>query len=533
MTARSWSRVAGGVLVLLSGLLFACAPRDSASAAQPELWFYYGVNLTDASAMPELVRVWTRAARAGYRRVVLADPKLARLGHDQGLGAAVAQVRAVADSLGLAVIPIAFQVGRSDLMLAGAPDLVEALPVRDAPFLVKGGVAVPEAEPWLVVPPEPAQRDPGLDWRDGIGTLTDPAGRVRGRFDVRVAPQRAYRIVARVRTEGYDGRLAIHVLDGERDRSMAKSLRLEKTQDWTELSVPFNSLESSRVQVWFGTWDRGRGTARFSAFRIEPAGPVNVVRRPSTPFGLRHAETGAALVEGRDYDVVRDPLLGRSPRPGSFDAWHEPPAIHTHLADGTRLLASWHQAAVVYGKQVTCCVSEPAVRERLRAEAVELTRAFGRGRVLMMFDEIRALNRDPSCLAKKKDAGAVLAEAARVCASYLPGDTLYVWNDMFDPFQNAVRDYALVRGDLAGSWEGLDRAVRVVDWNGAHRDASLRFFERKGHGLVIAGYYDGPVDAVADWMKSAEGVSGVEAVMYTTWLDHYDDLEAFARAVRR
>jgi len=188
---------------------------------------------------------------------------------------------------------------------------------------------------------------------------------------------------------------------------------------------------------------------------------------------------------------------------------------------------------VVYGKQVTCCVSEPLVVDRLHDEARAVSRAFGRGRALMMFDEIRALNRDPACLARRLDAGALLAATARACTSFLPDDTLYVWNDMFDPFHNAVAGYGLVRGDLAGSWEGLERRVRVVDWNGAGRDASLRFFERQGHGLVIAGYYDGPVELVRDWLRSAREVSGVEAVMYTTWLGRYDDLEAFARACRR
>jgi hypothetical protein len=383
------------------------------------------------------------------------------------------------------------------------------------------------------MPPKPAQLDRGGEWDGEIGRVRDPAGRARGRFDVRVAPQRAYRVVVRVRTRDFDGRVAVHVLAGERDLSMSRGLRAERTQDWTECSIPFNSLEYSSVQVWFGAWERARGTAEFAEFRIEPVGPANVVRRPSTPFELRHTGTGAALVEGRDYDTVRDSLLGRSPRPGAFDAWHLAPAIHTRLADGTRLTASWHHAAVVYGKQVTCCVSEPAVLDRLAEEAGALTRAFGHGRALMMFDEIRALNRDPACVARRLDAGALLAEAARTCTSFLPDDTLYVWNDMFDPFHNAVANYGLVRGDLAGSWEGLARRVRVVDWNGAKRDASLRFFERQGHALVIAGYYDGPVESVADWLKSARDVSDVEAIMYTTWLNRYDDLEAFARAVRR
>lgn len=522
--------------VLIAGVWVALLAGCSAappSSSPPELWFYYGVDLGDAGRMPELERVWTRAARAGYRRVVLADPELARLPRDSSLLAPIARVRRLGDSLGLEVIPIVFQVGRSDLMLEDAPDLVEALPVRDAAFVVKDGVATPVPESWLRMSERPSKLDAGVEWSNGTARIRDPRGRVRGRFDVRVTPFHVYRVVLRVKTQEFDGRLAVHVLDGDRDRSMSRGLKAERTQDWTEVSVPFNSLESARVQVWFGAWERGRGTAEIADFRIEPIGPLNVVRRPSTPFELHHAETGAALVEGRDADVVRDSLLGRSPRPGAFDAWHAPPVIRTHLADGTRLLASWHHAAVVYGKQVTCCVSEPAVVERLRLEAAAIRRAFGGGRAFMMFDEIRALNRDPACIAQGRDAGGVLAAAVGQCSSFLPEDTLYVWNDMFDPFHNAVPNYALVRGDLAGAWEGLERRVRVVNWNAGHREASLRFFDRGGHGQVIAGYYDGPVEAVREWLRSARDVRGVEAVMYTTWLGRYDDLEAFAAAVQR
>jgi hypothetical protein len=119
------------------------------------------------------------------------------------------------------------------------------------------------------------------------------------------------------------------------------------------------------------------------------------------------------------------------------------------------------------------------------------------------------------------------------CAGYLPGDTLYVWNDMFDPYHNAVPDFFLVRGDLAGAWDGLAPSVGVVNWNGDHAHESLRFFADRKHPQVIAGYYDGAPESVRAWMEAAGGVPNIGAVMYTTWEDRYDDLEAFAAAVRR
>ena len=102
---------------------------------------------------------------------------------------------------------------------------------------------------------------------------------------------------------------------------------------------------------------------------------------------------------------------------------------------------------------------------------------------------------------------------------------------MFDPHHNAVDNYYLVNGSLAGAWEGLAGDVVVVNWNFGKREESLRFFSRRGHRQVIAGYYDGPPDQIRDWLDAARGVPGVVGVLYTTWRQDYSQLEAFARIV--
>ena len=56
-----------------------------------------------------------------------------------------------------------------------------------------------------------------------------------------------------------------------------------------------------------------------------------------------------------------------------------------------------------------------------------------------------------------------------------------VWNDMFDPFHNAVKGpYYLVNGPWSGSWEGLSKDVLVMNWNHGKRDQSLKFFADRG-----------------------------------------------------
>ena len=86
----------------------------------------------------------------------------------------------------------------------------------------------------------------------------------------------------------------------------------------------------------------------------------------------------------------------------------------------------------------------------------------------------------------------MLAENVRACSDLLKPATAYVWNDMFDPFHNAVKGpYYLVNGPWTGSWEGLDKDVVIVNWNYGKRDESLKFFADRGHRQLIAGYYDG------------------------------------------
>lgn len=525
------------VLVALGGLWWARTSHDPGGAAwtgpPPELWFYQGVNLTDEHIVEHLAPVWKRARAAGYRRVLLADSKFGRLGDmNPSYFDNARRLCAFADSIGLAIVPALFQIGRSNPTLAGNPNLAEGLPVVGARFQVHAGVAQLVADPPVAFPERPA----GHDWE--VGVLAHDAAihgnRLRARwwYDLTVHPYRCYRISAVIRSLSFHGRPFIRVVGDGVEIHQMKSLGVEHDQDWTEHDLVFNTLEHSKIRVYFGLWHHSRGRIDFRDWKIEEIGPVNVLRRAGAPFRLWDEASGRPLVEGRDYQPVADTLLGRRPWVGQFEEWHAPPVIRTSLPEGTWLRGSWQHAAIVYDRQVSLCLAEPETFARLEDEAKRVRALWGPGRYLMAFDEIRALGRDSSCVRTGLTPGQILAQAAHACASFLPHDTLYVWSDMFDPFHNAVRDYFLVAGDLAGSWKGLDSTVTVVNWNAARARPSLEFFASQGHHQVIAGYYDGKPRDVHDWIRAAGGVRGVEAIMYTTWNDHYDDLEVFADRVR-
>ena len=113
-----------------------------------------------------------------------------------------------------------------------------------------------------------------------------------------------------------------------------------------------------------------------------------------------------------------------------------------------------------------------------------------------------------------------------------PGGRIFVWSDMFDPNHNAHDDYYLVRGTLAGSWEGLDKDVNIVPWYFGKRAESLKFFADRGHRQVIAGYYDARPEQIRDWLAAAANVPAVTGIMYTTWQHKFADLEKFLSAAQ-
>ena len=66
---------------------------------------------------------------------------------------------------------------------------------------------------------------------------------------------------------------------------------------------------------------------------------------------------------------------------------------------------------------------------------------------------------------------------------------------------------------------GLDKDVVVVNWNSNpdKRVESLKHFADLGCRQILAGYYDGPVDAIRDWLDDSQQATGVIGAMYTTW----------------
>jgi hypothetical protein len=193
---------------------------------------------------------------------------------------------------------------------------------------------------------------------------------------------------------------------------------------------------------------------------------------------------------------------------------------------------------IVHGFQVMCCISEPKTYDLLRDQARRVNELFKPAAFFMSHDEIRVGNWCRACRDRGLSPGAQLADNVKRCVGILkdvaPTAEVVVWSDMFDPHHNAAGSrYYLVDGDLAGSWEGLDKSVIIANWNGGKAAASLKWFADRGHRQIIAGYYDADdLSGFTKWHQAARGVPGVVGFMYTTWDNKYGLLEEYGKAIK-
>jgi hypothetical protein len=523
-----------GVAVLL-----ACRPGHAGEPPARPLWLYVSQNLWVDANIEALERLFGRAGRAGYTHVLLADSKFAKLGDmDARYFRNVERVKRAAAANDLEIVPALFSIGYSNDLLWHDPNLIEGLPVTNALFVVRGGVARLQPDPAPVLRGGDMADLKLWGWKDdnmiadgGAVRVSDPKG-ANARISQKLAltPFRQYHLKVRVKTRDFRGTPEVKLLVDNRALNF-NPLRARPTQEWTLHHVVFNSLANREAQLYLGCWGGDTGSLWWDDAELEEVGLLNVIRRDGAPLTVR-TEDGTTLVEGRDFEPVKDPKMGNDPWNGAYDVYHEPPVITTALPDDSRLRVSYYHAVTIYDDQAMICPSEPRTVELLRDQARRMHAAWGANGYMMSHDEVRVLNWCAACQRRSLDAGAILADNVRTCIRLLrevnPGGRIYVWSDMFDPHHNAHADYYLVRGTLVGSWEGLDKSVIIVPWYFEKRAESLQWFADRGHRQVIAGYYDAAPERVRDWLEAARPHAGVEGVMYTTWQQRYEDLERFA-----
>jgi hypothetical protein len=559
--------------ILLAGAVAAMplAARGDDAPRYTRRWVYVMTNLQVNASADRLIALIERSAAAEYNGFVLADYKLNVLDRvTQDFFANLARVQKAAGAAGVEVIPAVFPIGYSDGLLAHDPNLAEGLPVERAPFVVRGRQAVLDPRPAVALrngdlEEASGDRFRGFGFQDepGRDTLADPQVAHHGRQSCRMAadgpspnrrlvqqvavrPHACYRISAWVRTDGLTIAGSFRLLAisagarGGRTLTFAEG-GVEPTQNWKRIEVVFNSLDHDAVNVYAGLWGQGKGSLWIDELAVEEVGLVNVLRRPGCPLIVTSDDGRTVYTEGRDFEPVADPKLGRVPFAGEYDTAHEPATIlltpRSRIRDGQRLRVSWYHPILTVGGQIMCCPSEPKTYELLRVQARKVNDLMHPRTFFMSHDEIRVMNWCKACTSRHLTPGQILADNAKRCVAILhdvnPRAEIVTWSDMFDPNHNAVKDYYLVNGTLEGSWEGLPASVTIANWNGGKARQSLAFFATRGHRQIIAGYYDvDDLSGFTPWNTAARGIKGVDGFMYTTWSAKFKLLEDYGKAIQ-
>ena len=544
-------------LILLLGC--AGAEEDHLSCR----WLFVMRNMRRPGNVERTIALLPRAKAAGYNAIVLSDGGLDDPDSDDAYKQGVRRLQQEAKRNGLDLIPCVMPIGYSGGIIGRDPNLAEGVPVKDALFVVRDGIATLQPDPPVSLPGGDFEQVKdhhfsGWDLQDGVGRSSfedhavvhggrtsvrmEDIGKVspehgHGRFSraVKVKPFRQYHISAWIRTEDFEAPEGVQILvlaPTEEERDVG-SLRpdVKATQDWTRYDFVFNSLNWNEVRIYFGSWGGKGGRLWWDDVKLEEIGLMNVLRRDGCPLSVR-GENGAAYEEGRDFEPVRDPHLA------PWEAYHEPPVIHltadSRIKRGEQLRVSYYHSVVIGDSQVMCCLSEPKVYDILREQVQAVEDLLHPKAFFMQHDEIRCANWDEACQSRKLTPGQMLADNVKRCTEIIrgirPDAEIWVWSDMFDPMHNAHDDYYLVNGTWAGSWEGLDSSVGVVNWYGELKGKNAKFFADRGHKQVLAGYYDHDEDgsAIAEWMANTRSLPGMAGAMYTTWQDKYDAMEAWA-----
>jgi len=538
--------ISSRLLLLLCFILF-----PSTHLFAQELWVYTQTNLLVPDEVQRVEDLMQRAKKAGYTHMLLADSKFSRLGQlDERYFKHVERIKKRAAELQLKLVPTVCSVGYSNDILSLNPNLAEGLPVRDALYEVRSGIASHRSESDVSLPSLADRRkwgfiDESLKLDGQILQSRPPhSSNVRISKKLTLQPYRQYHVSIDIKTEGFTTPVEIKVLAKEGRSLTYTNLGTQPTQDWRTHHITFNSLGNTEANLYIGAWGPTRGSISMKSPFLEECGAVNLVRRDSAPIQVElQTDDGArkSLAEGTDFENWSDLKLGNQPYGGEYEVWHEAPPIRLvkKLPDGAKLRVSYYHTHVVYDGQVCGTASDRDFQKLLDGQIEQMGKLFPDADFMMSHDEYRVMGwTKPNIQGLKADAtpGEVLTHNVNHCfrqlQSHAQKATVSVWSDMFDPYHNAVDNYYLVNGSLRVS--NAPSSVRIVNWNFDKRDKSLKHFADRGHSQTLAGYYDSDPSQIVTWLDSvvAGKIPRVQGVMYTTWRRNYDDLEKFARHVQ-
>jgi hypothetical protein len=540
-------------------------------ASTPRLWYWQQAYPESASDVASIESQIDLAYSYGYTGVAFWSSAFSFMGspvHPANNVAYMQQIISYARSKGMGTLATVAPYGYSDDYLINNANWAEGEHITGSRFIVNGS-----RNQLIPVNSYPGLANPGFEqgetawfsWADsnmGIDTTVAHSGTASGvinnasgdsRFTqaLAVTPWRQYHVRAFYKTQNFQGHSQIEVVDLTSNAMLYNQpLATQPTGDWTEIDFTFNSRASTQPTLLFGVWNGCQGKMWWDDIYMEETSLVYVLRRSGTPLKLYDpSNLNTSYQEGVDFNTITDSNILSGA--GFSDQYHTPAVVTlpstTNLSAGQTVAIDYYAVQPVQpdGSDVGMCLTEAAAQSFLQQNAQAVVGNTPAGtNYLLSYDEMRHMNSCASCKAKNMTPGQLLAwhvqNTAGLFQSLAPSAALYVWGDMFDPYQNAVDNYYFVEGSIAGSWATLPSNVTIMNWNLANLKNSLTWFsglnpqQTTAYHQIIAGYYDSGNGAgsATQELQQATGIPGITGLMYTTWLTDYSQLQAFALAAK-
>ncbi|HJW87745.1 MAG TPA: hypothetical protein VJ440_14020, partial [Candidatus Brocadiaceae bacterium] len=527
----------------------------------PHRLFYVSSKLDNDGEVGNVCSVVRSAAGAGFNGMVFSSPGLERLGVEfSGYAKRLKEVASVCKENNIEIIPMVFSLNSDDSTVFHDKNLVEGLPVKDAPFIVWNGDAV------LV--PDQSVRFPNGGFEDYVGDqiklyqLQDVAvqvifadksvhkeGKASLRFEkqeqdagtkgyvaqeVRVKPYRSYKVTFWVKTEGLNPPTSFLPQVHGKDSRILMELNpvLQTIGDWRRMTFGFNSCDNSTVKIYLGLSNWVSGKLWVDDLSIEEVAPLNVLSRPGTPVAIRNKKTGATYEESCDFAPIVDSKM-------NFRFDHDEPLVkivpNSSIKDDDRLLISFYQGIALHESQVSFCMSEPKLFELWHDQALAIHEAIAPNKYFLNVTQVRAGGTCETCKLRGISMAQILGDCVTrqmgVVREINPNAEVFIWSDMLDDNHNARNNYYLVDGDLTGSWNYIPKDLIIVCWYHKLRNESMHHFSSQGFKTLACVNSDKGVGEIKDWLQALKNTPDANGAMYTSFENDYTKLASFGRVV--
>ena len=554
--------------IATAALLGGIALATVAGAHDDSFWVSARTRgLDDDADMLLASNIIVRAAQAGMRNVLWPGDIDRYWLWSDSRKARFLEVKRIADANNMRIVPSIWSTGYGT-MVSVDPGLIESRPLKDLPYVAKGGRLVPDKSEEQLAPGggfegfatfadvaaagwqtnrmfAPAAIDTGV-FRSGGASLRVEQGddikkdAARVHRHIALRPGRLYRASVWYKAENLpkaSGHLRLKVLVDGVEKPMEKTLNhydSAKDTRWRNLTIDFPSGSSTGALIMCGSWKAKTGTFWIDDISVEETGLREIAQRADSPRTVRSAATGKVYEQGKDW---RNPNF-RKIKSGEEITFPLPEG--SAIKEGEKVKIDTYVPSHAGPKmQISTCMSDPKLYELFRKSAEVLEELLHPDRWYLSLDEVRNGGTCPLCAARKTDMAHIFADCIikqhEIIRSVHPGADIYMPSDMVDPHHNAKPGpYYGCNGTFYGVWDLIPRDIVISLWHGGVIDKSVPFFTERGFRVMgsISVDSDRLAEKLKKWKDAFNAHPGAMGFRYTTWTMNYDRLSEFIESLR-